>query len=217
MSEKPILFSGQMVQAILAGKKTQTRRIIRFPHSETDGDAPERVNLRNDGKYCFYLPGAEAALWKIKPPFQAGDALWVRETWGIGIQHTGGVIYRADYGDPCKAIPFAEGEKWKPSIFMPRAVARIFLSVKAVRAERLQDISGRDVVCEGLPSYIDKNYAEYNENWLGFVWYKELWDSLNASRGFGWNANHAAWVWVYEFERLEVTPKPAERKSGSEV
>ena len=137
---------------------------------------------------------------------KAGDLLWVRETWcTIDCPHYEPYdchrfpyMYRADEHAEQEAI------KWKPSIFMPRKAARLFLEVKSVRVERIQNISPEDAVSEGAvkrPHYIRYGgepclaiHKRYREE------FAELWDGLNAKCGSSWDSN--PWVWVYEFMRV---------------
>ncbi len=181
---KPILFNTEMVRAILAGQKTQTRRKCK--------------------------PGTVVALEHEQPiggqPYYVGDILWVRETWGDYREYCEGnegffYLYKADYPDGAKAIPLPDDQKtdyadswdlpkWHPSIHMPREAARIFLRVTNVRIERLQDIDDEGVMAEGI---------EFGGP------FEEIWDSTvkRADRDhYGWDAN--PWVWVIEFERIEA-------------
>ena len=214
--EKPILFSTEMVRAILDGRKTMTRRVVK-------PQIVDRFILDSNGKLLgSYIEGEGDGYPTVDDsPYQVGDILWVRETFAIGK-----IAYKEEPdGTAVPYISQCEGDSdfipkeyalreeigiddvvWKPSIHMPRAAARIFLRVTNVRVERLQEITPEDIVAEGLPSFIiPPGHEHYNnvcgENWLGFDWYRKLWDSLNAKRGYGWNTN--PWVWVYEFERLE--------------
>ena len=166
MNEKPILFSGEMVRAILDGRKTQTRRVIteKWQQCESPEDQPQTFV-----SWCPYG--------------QPGDRLWVKETFAMAIPAGASIhaerkpVYRADG----EVVP-----KWKPSIFMPRWASRITLEIVNVRVERLQGIGGTDAFAEG-----------------GFTvtQFIELWNSINASRGYGWDAN--PWVWIIEFKRIE--------------
>jgi hypothetical protein len=191
MSEKPIIFSGPMVRAILEGRKTQTRRVLK-PQPELEWEL----------KYDYGAPSFwrwKTCRWDAKEigpdyyvydyaPNHTGDRLWVRETWGEMEQvHTGNrfIVYAAD-GEPEDDSGFFPLEKWKPAIYMPRRASRITLEITNIRAEQLNDIAHEDATAEGCSN------AEA---------YRELWDELNAKRGFGWDAN--PWVWVIEFERVE--------------
>jgi hypothetical protein len=198
---KPILFSAPMVRAILAGQKTMTRRVIKPQPSG---------NLRNS---VFVNSGIEDSHGKeIKPPFYPGDIMWVRETWMPETEqriHTGGYIYKATDN------PEPDGDdklKWRPSIFLPREAARIFLRVTDVRAERIQDITEADARREGISYWDDVGCCCSNRKFMDystgeFTIYEDpirsfhtLWDSINAARGYGWDKN--PWVWVYTFERI---------------
>jgi len=208
-----------MVQAILNGRKTQTRRVSRVQTSEpANGQGylycrfhkSEHKRLYSHEE--FIRKSIESAKYKI------GDILYVRETWRNQPREYNHVTneysdfeyqYRADFTDEENACYGRRGGlapwKWKPSIHMPKAAARTFLCVTDVRVERLHDISEADAEAEGA----------YKANWNlatakpgdkiqpptfinGFA---NLWDGINAKRGFGWEDN--PWVWVYEFERIE--------------
>lgn len=201
---KPILFSTPMVQAILMGEKTQTRRIIK---------KPDILDMISQG----FLNNA-IMLGK----YRVGNILWVRETW----QHTKclninfedenyGYVYKAD-GQPWEDY---EGWTWKPSIFMPKDACRIFLKLTKIRIERLEDITKEDAIAEGIEKWeqmCQTRYKSYVEPMVGF-WddgshlqtggvhpaiasYRSLWAKIN---GFD-NLNSNPWVFVYEFERTDA-------------
>lgn len=192
MSEKPILFSGPMVCAILDGRKTMTRRVIK-------SQPATRLYQMGEGSSWW----AECDPWDrnepiniIRCPYRVGDLLWVRETWAT-VQATGETVYRADG-------VFSDGAPWRPSIFMPRWASRITLEVTAVRAERLQDITEQDAMAEGiaqkghyygLPG--DKE-SDYSTARAAFYY---LWDLLTPKHGYSCEKNPA--VWVYAFGRVE--------------
>lgn len=148
MKEHPILFSAPMVRAILDGRKTQTRRVVKFP---SDFDDKE---VFDNG--CFGLKYTssqfEGCVERLRPKWKIGDRLWVKETFGIHPDYNppynfeGQYVYRATDPD----WETTEGWKWKPSIFMPRFGSRITLEVVDVRAERLCDISPNDAISEGI-------------------------------------------------------------------
>ena len=186
MAERPIFFEVTSVLAIRADLKTQTRRAFRVPEDCEGRPAGIAGNKENPLRL-------EWAGGVHRPRYQPGDILWVRETWGIGIQLAGGIIYRADYAG--KQAPLAEGQKWRPSMIMPRELARIFLRVTDVRVERLQDISERDAIAEGLA-----DAARYTPR-RNIRRFADFWDSFNAKRGYAWATN--PWVWVYTFERVQ--------------
>ena len=205
--EKPILFSTAMVQKIKCGQKTQTRRVVKIP--SWTWDKYDDLQLDKHGNLLAVTRKAKQ-LAIIEAPYAVGDILWVRETWGIGIQLAGGIAYKADYVDKDYS-PLADGETWKPSIHMPKGVARIFLKVTGVRAERLQDITIGDCMKEGADygrvfkgALGDESVQEgkyWNMLYIPRI-FEKLWDSLNADRGYGWAAN--PWVWVVEFEAVEA-------------
>jgi hypothetical protein len=212
MKETPILFSSEMVRAILDGRKTQTRRIIN-PQPKTIIKDP-----RNRLPEAFWVDGEK---W-IKCRYgQPGDRLWVRETWrdrwgmayanyGTGnaypIDDVREIEYKAGgngfFTHGCNLCPdeptvkWGEWSKWRPSIFMPREAARIFLRVTNVRVERLQDISEDDARAEGVRAYGPNNCSGTSAR----IAFAELWDSINAKRGYGWDTN--PWVWVVKFHRI---------------
>ncbi len=179
---KPIFFNSEMVRAIFEGK-TQTRRVIK--------PQPKWVQ---DG--VMNWKGKVGLLHTHKLPYRPGQILWVRETWQHNPCRGSGWPY--DY----KATPehnSYEHDTWRPSIHMPREAARLFLLVKAVRVERLQEILCGDMRREGCihPTVKGGQYQQWQRDyWI------PLWDSLNAKRGYGWDTN--PWVWVVEFERTEA-------------
>ena len=184
MKERPILFSGPMVQAILGGRKTMTRRVIKFPY----------IEIRDDGILAseYHEPGTErpsGLCHKVTCPYgPPGDRLWVRETYfnGVGPGMEPGFYYQADHVGQYLSCP------WKSSFFMPRHRSRITLEITAVRVERVQDIGDEDAEAEGL-SWC--NAASPRDK------FQCLWNSLNAKRGYGWEAN--PWVWVIAFKRVK--------------
>ncbi len=201
---KPIIFSTEMVRAILDGRKTQTRRVIKpqtVTHNGPDGQTTESIDefMNRNWKDAKLLCAACA-------PYKPGQILWVRETWGVPIRVAGEIIYKADYTDKA---PLADGEKWRSPIYMPREAARLFLLVKAVRVERLQEIAEADAIAEGAET---DQYLEFLE-WATSVApggsrietvrdnFTHIWNRINARRGYGWDTN--PWVWVIEFSRTE--------------
>lgn len=200
MAIKPILFNTEMVRAILDGRKTCTRRIVKFTPSFFE------VNEKP-----VYLYDTEPSMGKIYPPCQPGDILYVRETWDCYPEYEDEnapaiYYYKADgdlrpegYREICKG--------WLPSIHMPKKAARIWLKVTDVRVERLQGMTQEDAEKEGAAEKIDLKTKFRESALLNFL---RIWDSTikksNIDR-YGWNAN--PWVWVIEFERCEK-PKEVE-------
>lgn len=180
MKERPILFSAPMVLALLAGTKTQTRRVGKPVRH------PDLGNLYDIGALVLeHEP--QHVIDRACPYGQPGDRLWVREAW-----HTvdgENAFYRADYAAD-HAGDRAHGIKWKPSIHMPRSCSRILLEIVSVRVERLQEISGSDAIAEGIDLSTVTDYVfGYQEA------YRDLWESINGPGS--WAAN--PWVWCIEF------------------
>ena len=193
MKERPIIFNGEMVRAILEGRKTQTRRVVK----------PLTYKKQE---------------WRLNCPYGApGDQLWVRETWaycykcagkGIGGQFDmltpKGVVYKEDRRcvgfafETCHFINPKTREtewKWRPSIHMPRWASRLQLEVTEVRVERVQEITAEDCLREGIVPTPGDSFAQVK------LLFRDLWDSINAKRGYSWEAN--PWVWAVSFRRID--------------
>lgn len=206
MAEHPILFSAPMVRAILEGRKTQTRRIVK--------PQPEAV-----------LGGHLLPLKPSCPFGYIGDRLWVRETWGYrvgcGVNPTTEAVieYRADSTRATLPVPAGESglprqrpnmtdaellawwESWRPSIHMPRWASRITLEVTGVRVERLNVISARDALAEGIEHGDWADIQHDVAHGISVVdQFRQLWESINGAGS--WDANPR--VWVVEFRRVEV-------------
>lgn len=204
MKERPILFSGPMVRAILDGEQTQTRRVVNpQPIIWSDG-VP-------GGKRLLFMAvgGIDRARWRC-PYGQPGDRLWVRETWTPTLlADVPAIEYRAD--GLLRPVSF---EQWKtveaktkeqatrlrPSIHMPRWASRLTLEITGIRVERVQEISEEDAKAEGVDW---KMWEKGGEPLQARSPFRDLWDSINAKRGFGWDVN--PWVWVVSFRKLEET------------
>jgi hypothetical protein len=211
MNEKPILFNSEMVRAVFDGRKTMTRRVMKNPSwSKMDDDTFwSGVQVGYDHKLEF-----------INCPYgRPGDLLWVRETWAAVSPHDYPapieectIEYKADTGNPYPgdwSVEDARGNpdapKWRPSIFMPRWASRLTLRVTAVRVERVQDISKKDIIAEGVnwsESFPEGYTNKLNKRGYGSAEaaFRDLWDSINAKRGYSWESN--PFVWVVEFEPL---------------
>lgn len=213
--ERPILFNGEMVRAILAGRKTQTRRVVKPQPSH------EAVSSRLlDRGWEFWGPidseTGRGLLYQHSVPCPygvPGDRLWVRETFVTGWETDCGEVHTED--EDGKPIPerawyradddltgwIDEDERhhdfenipWKPSIHMPRWASRITLQVERVWVERVQEISADDITSEGVEDFPSRDFRT-----LAFM---DLWDSINAKRGYSWDSN--PWVWCVEFKRCE--------------
>lgn len=202
-----------MVQAVLDGRKTLSRRIIKpQPSYETQyplGYITGSTEKKDMGCYGWGMDEYGGRISYAKPQFYTGDILYVRESYCPNYFDDYSPAYRADYRKEKISSEVPE-PKWKPSIHMPKAVARIWLQVTDVRVERLTDISDVDVIAEGCKSFKDGRCYEfadtdYDKTGLAHstptVAFACFWDSLYAKRGYGWNVN--PWVWVYEFEKCE--------------
>jgi hypothetical protein len=199
MTNRPILFSGPMIRALLDGRKTQTRRVIR---------GVERDNCMSIGKGKLRTHVLDAAQHPHLLPIRAaaGDRLWVREAHALlprtayrASIGTGTIDQREHPTDGYTAALFREGfdrsgsQRWRPSIHMPRWASRLTLTVTDVRVQRVQEITLGDICAEGLA----RSIYDFTPVQRGLDAFAELWDSLNAARGYSWDAN--PWVAAYTF------------------
>lgn len=206
----PILFNTNMVQAILDGRKTVTRRAVKYKYSNTemkmrtDKYGTRLIEIQQNVEGETYGKNQDGSTWQKLLPYieknplcRKGDILYVRETWR---EHSSGFynlfIYKADYAEESVNV------KWHPSIHMPKAAARIWLRVTDVRAGRLQDMTGQDILREGVNCHVhpEAEYFDGNQKMM----FAELWDSTVKKSDldqYGWDAN--PWVWLIEFKRCE--------------
>lgn len=225
---KPILFNADMVRAILEDRKTVTRRVIKLKYSNThhemhtDKYGTRLIEIQDDVEGETFGKNEDGTSWRKllgyiepEPPYKKGDYLYVRETWQYAydldgndqmIEETGRYVYAADNSCPFNCWVMPDGTHrdcmpWRPSIHMPKEAARIFLRVTDVRAERLQDMSCRDFWKEGIIVETKGIGAQH----IAAIKFKKLWNSTVPKKDldkYGWNTN--PWVWVIEFERVEV-------------
>lgn len=208
MTTRPILFSGPMVRALLDGRKTQTRRVL-CAADPTD-DEPEGYRDLPAPYVAFGAPVCENVsdgnVYRFPRSYAAGDLLWVREAWAPldacthndpgsqALVDRG--FYRADHPVDCGDV-----SRWRPSIHMPRWASRLTLRVTDVRVQRVQEISEGDAVAEGIERDTDGWFDYQAPSVQCCVTARDsfmtLWDSLNARRGYGWDAN--PWVAAYTF------------------
>ena len=224
---KPILFNTEMVKAILDGRKTVTRRVVKPQPDRVYSGWNVELRCHTDGPHkdewhCYResppLDKVVNSPWggQISPPFQVGDTLYVRETWAyvsdwinvdpdVGIFD--GYIYKADWKEK-------EHPKWRPSIHMPKEAARIFLRVTDVRARRLRDMTNEDAEREGaltderLTIEEEAGLVGLPTSTLREYFGRHIWDRTIKEKDvplYGWEAN--PWVWVIEFERCEIDVK----------
>lgn len=191
----PILFNGDMVRAILDGRKTVTRRLIK----------PQPQGYFEVNAEPLYIYDTDFQQGRICPPYQPEDILYVRETWCDDRQFThddtpGIYFYKASESDDFTS-------KWHPSIHMPKEAARIWLKVKDIRVERLQEITEEQAKAEGAidnRGFIHSPDNEYDQIHTAKEHFGEIWNSTIKKSdldSYGWDAN--PWVWVIEFERCE--------------
>lgn len=222
MKERGMIFNGEMVRAILDGRKTQTRRPIKWKQTRFT-----EIGEREDGSKWPWSEDAEHAcdFWHPCPFGDVCDRIWVRETWAdAGASAPDLKLYRANYPEHVPSIyenvPPAKEIRWTPSIHMPRTASRILLEITSVRVERLNAISEEDAIAEGMQGVIcpcckgDSEYStsQYDAETLAVVdeipcpacesnrsKFFTLWDQIY---GYGQHCI-GEWVWVIEFKRVE--------------
>lgn len=197
----PILFNAEMVRAILEGRKSCTRKIVKsqqligmLPDKCKNG-APEKFLKEKKLMFKPYCDMTDIELINTayKAPYQPGDILYVRETWK---KAPNGYYYYEDW----QRNDIADVTKWKPSIHMPKEAARIWLRVTDVRVERLQEINAEGIRNEGISSMA----VHVGDMEIALKEWKNLWNSTVKKSDincYGWDAN--PWVWIIEFERCE--------------
>ena len=219
--ERPILFSGEMVRAILEGRKTQTRRAVKDQSIiEFNEDGFIWAHNPKHGHPCDY--GCSSSPVSVCPYGQPGDRLWVRETHAIvprtAYRQSVGVeqILKPDCNHDA-AIFKASWDRsppgrWRPSIHMPRWASRITLEITGVRVDRLCDISNDDAISEGIWKYPDEGCYKIYTPTTSFGTinpvksFRSLWESINGPDS--WDAN--PWAWVVEFKRIDQYPTTEE-------
>lgn len=219
MTERGMIFNGEMVRAILDGRKTQTRRIVKG----ADGAVKFCKEWDINGEEIFVVlgekdhTGMNPVLGAISCPFGAvGERIWVRETFRVHSRATdvATLVYKASvrnsWTEQTHRVPVslcnkpATPEKWTPSLHMPRWASRILLEITDVRVERLNAISERDAQAEGVAKLRGGFWQHYQPGWTqhqlsargSFV---TLWKSIYGEES--WQSN--PWVWVIEFKRVE--------------
>lgn len=211
VKERPIIFSGPMVRAVLEGRKTQTRGVITPQPLDSWMSSPKADWSEYYKRVRF---GMKKHLWIMHPtenreivcPYgKPGDRLWVRENWQttsietkLGLNR--GVKYQADgismsfSRDLVLSINNRMSNGWKPSIHMPRWASRVTLEITNIRVERVQEIAGADAKAEGVDSFLNRDATAWR---AGF---QIVWDEINAKRGYSWASN--PWVWCVSFKKL---------------
>ncbi|WP_370194273.1 MULTISPECIES: hypothetical protein [Aurantimonas] len=218
MTDRPILFSGPMVRAILDGRKTQTRRVL--------GTSNNPFSLFCNGWSDAYVLDPGNAEWRQREVrFEIGDRLYVREAWRT-LQANDCIAPRNLPQDPSKVTFEADPERrnplWafgrlRPGMHMPRWASRLTLAVTDVRVQRLQAISEADAIAEGIEFVTRTTSGDFYRNFqnagcplMAYGAYRSLWDSLNEMRGYGWDAN--PWVVAVSFtvHRANIDAMPAQ-------
>ena len=218
MAIKPILFNTEMVMAILDGRKSCTRRLVKpqpdEKHTYPLGFVTDSTEKRDIGCFGFGIDEYGGSVQCAKPPYHIGDILYVRETWQYlyeldgneqVIEDTGEYYYAATDTIPFNAYVDENGVEhdhapWRPSIHMPKEAARIWLKVTNVRVERLQEITAEGIRNEGISSMA----VHAGDMEIALKEWENLWNSTVKKSDldrYGWKAN--PWVWVIEFERCE--------------
>lgn len=217
MKERPILFSGPMVRALLDGSKTQTRRVMKpqLIYGTVAGLFNSWYLPLSEGGGTLYPNGKEKILGTC-PYGQPGDRLWVREAWRAeltwdttkpsGIPNEAALWYEADDQQRNNGRGTKFKGKLRPSIYMPRWASRITMEITRVRVERLQDISEVDAMAEGVTALPCANMWTAGGMYDGPLHdakpcgaYRRLWNSINGADS--WEAN--PWVWAIEFKRFQ--------------
>lgn len=219
MKERPILFKDEMIRAILEGRKTQTRRVCKqqpygngfafegnefLCHNDYLPPSAMLMDVYRGGKYLYATSNMEG--WESECPYGLpGDQLWVREAFRLCAEaddtkpRDTDAAYRVWYEADAPHQPGFG--KLRPSMFMPRWASRITLEITGVRVERLQDISGSDVLAEGVgrPVGTPLAYGSVTSKWSREREFAPLWEKINGPGS--WDAN--PWVWVVEFKRVK--------------
>jgi len=214
MDEKPILFNTDMVKAILDGRKKVTRRVVK-PWLDSSKESCIEFDRMDGPVASFYLKtsGGKISFPLRSCKYRPGDVLWVRETWSpmyadMKSEDVVGYLYRADDGQNLEFYDrrFPDGKewtwdgRWRPSIYMPKKAARIYLRVTDVRCERLHDMKAQDSLDEGVKLHLG-SIIEGEDPLIPFA---NVWNSTIKPQDrslYVWSAN--PWVWVMEFERIK--------------
>ncbi|EAA7570942.1 hypothetical protein FQO85_22510 [Salmonella enterica] len=204
MKERGMIFNAEMVSAILSGRKTQTRRPIKWKQTRFT-----EIAERDDGSLWPWAEDCERGgdIWFACPYGEIGDRIWVRETFRVHSRATdvATLVYRASvrnsWTEQTHRVPVAvcnkpaTPEKWTPSIHMPRWASRILLEITDVRVERLRDLNEEDAKSEG----ITPSAGGVLPGWEYRINFRDLWMDIYGTDN--WEAN--PWVWVIEFKRVE--------------
>jgi len=197
--ETGIIMTGDHPLKILKGEKTMTRRTMGLYEINKHPDLWKWIGYDNSGRYSFRFNLDRIVNFRC-PYGQVGDRLWVKETWAYALDYSTPdlkpnpeqILYKAD------SDILAVGNKWRPAIFMPRWASRITLEITDIRVERLQEITSKDCKLEGIPPHQMGNVIQ--EGYPVQKAFADLWDSINAKRGYSWEKN--PWVWCIGFKLI---------------
>lgn len=195
--EHPILFSGPLIRAILSGKKTQTRRLLRWDGVQRAEPCPVGPAVN------WSLTSYGGSLRVVRCPYgQPGDRLWVRETWTRIGNDPGADHYRASASPADLEWITGQGVRWTPSIHMPRRASRISLEVIEVRVQRIQDITEEDARAEGIHEHpLGRAALDANGTHKGA--FLAVWEAINGARPGG-SIGENPWVWAVSFKRVQA-------------
>lgn len=193
MSDRPIIFSGPMVRALLEGRKTQTRRVLK----PQPAPGSYRLSMYDPKGFAAFGHDASAFKEKVRLPYAPGDRLYVREAIDK-VSVPGSVDYRADYE---AAFGDGRGLGWHPSIHMPRWASRLTLTVTEVRVQRLQDISEADAFAEGCVRW-GMDSPQGSVHYTVVEDFKRLWNSLHGTEA--WDANPWVVALTFTVERRNI-------------
>ncbi len=209
MKERPMLLNSEMVKAVLDGRKTQTRRLIRWPKifwvDHTAPDVKPYWRFEEASGSGPFIPND----WIDYCPFgQPGDRLWVRETFAVMVEEHDEYPFDI-FGYAYKATDIsADPDKWTPSIHMPRRASRVTLKITGVKVERLQEITEKDAQAEGCLNDVKLEYGHMTgpidyRGLYAVERFEELWDSLYPKKPeYQWQAD--PWVWCITFKRKDL-------------
>jgi len=203
MKETGIIMSGNHPQLIIDGQKTMTRRTYGLEEINQNPDRWEYMRTNNDGSFLFWVvandpePDIEKRIKLVKCPYGGvGDRLWVKATYAVNFK--GQILFKYEKEKLTELLELPDIHiKWSPAMFMKREYSRILLEITEVRDERLNQMTEEDAIAEGIKQLHFTTGMKVN----CLPQFIELWDSLNAKRGFGWNPN--PWVWPIRFKLLE--------------
>ena len=202
MADRPIIFSAPMIRALLDGRKTQTRRLLKAKSGIAPARRVERIG-------AHWIACEYDRKWPIRPPYTPGDRLWVREAWAPNEVPPGGPIYRADYDgcSACQTINLRTGtlhslvSRWRSPIHMPRWASRLTMTVTDVRVQQLREISEADAIAEGIPPAANSQTIDCDTPRPSAA-FRSLWNSIHGPEA--WDANPWVAAITFTVERRNI-------------